>query len=232
MERLFEQAGLPADVRRLRIESQRRARNDWLDMNYEAASYFSRRYRAIRALTSHAVEWQIGDIFTLERVVERLRQRDRFKKNTSAAKAANQVKFYVHPRMYDRPSDGILLRADGFGDFNPNGICSEFAEDWARIAKHPFPSERSEPRSPSARRASCRQSTSQMSRPLMPVFRQDRGSLVGPHDNQRDLAVLFPRAIDDAPPRSPGCSGRHTALTEAWERFRASYENAVTECFR
>ena len=145
MERLFEQAGPTADARRLRIESQRRAPNDWLDMNYEAASYFSRRYRAVRVLTSRRVEWQVGDIFTLERLVERLKQRDKFKKNTSAAKAANQVKFYITlecttGRATESYSAQMVWR------FNPNGICSEFAEDWTRIVKHPLPHQRREPR--------------------------------------------------------------------------------------
>lgn len=229
MERLFEQAGLPADVRRLRIESQRRARNDWLDMNYEAASYFSRRYRAIRALTSHAVEWQIGEIFTLERVVERLRQRDRFKKNTSAAKAANQVKFYVTlecttGRATESYSAQMVWR------FNPNGICSEFAEDWARIVKHPFLLSEVSRESVSKKGKLQAIDLSDVST-LMPVFRQDRGSLVGPHDSQRDLAILFPHAIDDAFRDRRIVADGQTVLIEAWGRFRASYENAVAEGF-
>jgi len=198
-------------------------------MNFEAASYFSRRYRAVPALTSRRVEWQVGKIFTLERLVERLKQRDRFKKNTSTAKAANQVKFYITlecttERAMESHSAQMVWR------FNPNGIYSEFTEDWSRIVKHPF-----------LISAVSRESVSKKGKlqaidladvaTLMAVFRQDRGSLVGPHDNLRDVAVLIPRALDAALRDRRIVADGHTALSEAWQRFRVSYETAVSECF-
>lgn len=229
LERLFEQAGPSADSRRLRIESQRRSRNDWLDMNYEAAAYFSRRYRAIRALTTRRVEWQVGDIFTLERAVDRLKERGKFKKNTSTAKAANQVKFYITlecttARATESYSAQMVWR------FNPNGICSEFAEDWTRVVKHPF-----------FLSGVSRESVSKKGKlqaidladvgTLMPVFRQDRGSLVGPYDAHRDLAILIPHALDAALQDRRIVPDGHTALTAAWQRFCSSYTAAVTDGF-
>ena len=229
MERLFEQAGPTADTRRLRIEAQRRARNEWLDMNYEAATYFSRRYRAIRTLLSRQVEWHVGDIFTLERAVERLKERDKFKKNTSTAKAANQVKFYITlecttGRATESYSAQMVWR------FNPNGICSEFTEDWTRIVKHPFLISDVSRESVSKKGKLQAIDLADVAT-LMPVFRQDRGSLVGPYDNHRDLAVAIPHALNAALHDRRIVTQGHAALTEAWECFRASYETAVAEGF-
>ena len=92
-------------------------------MNYDAASYFSRRYRGLRALTSRKVEWQVGDIFTFERVVDRLRERNKFKKVTSAAKAANQVKFYITLECTTGRSNESYS-AQMVWYFNPDCICA------------------------------------------------------------------------------------------------------------
>src|SRR5439155_22556736 len=95
LERLFEQAGSASQKRKLSITAQRQTRKDWLEMNYDAVTYFSRHYRGLRRLTAHSIDWQVGDVFTFERLVQREQERGRFQQNQSVSKAANQIKFYV-----------------------------------------------------------------------------------------------------------------------------------------
>ena len=147
----------------------------------------------------------------------------------SAGKAANQVKFYITlecttGRVTESYSAQMVWR------FNPNGICSEFAEDWTRIAKHPFLIS-SVSRESVSKKGKLQAIDLSDVATLMPVFRQDRGSLVGPHTSHRDLAVLIPRAIETALHDRRIVPDGQAALCEAWERFRCSYETAVTECF-
>ena len=182
-----------------------RPRNDWLDMNYEAASYFSRRYRAIRALTSR-IEWQVGDIFTLERAVEKLKQRDKFKKNSSPQRRPTRSSSIspsnVRPDERQNPmphrwsGDSIRMVSTQSSPKTGCGSSSIRSSSAASVAN------------PSVRRVSSQAIDLSDVATLMPVFRQDRGSLVGPYDSHRDLAVTHAARYRRRPPRSPHRRGR------------------------
>jgi S-DNA-T family DNA segregation ATPase FtsK/SpoIIIE len=229
VERLFGQAGSDSNSRLLKIESTRHAPRDWLDMNYEAAAYFSRRYRGLRNLLGTAVEWTVGHIFSLERLVAERQARGTYERTQSISRTKNEIKFYV--TLECSTDAGVLgYSTQMIWRFNPGGICSAFAEDWGRVANHPL--------------ALCRVSREPVSKKgrlqgidlddvttLMPVFRQDRGSLVGTYAPEQDLQSVIGESLRRGLADNRLTPEGHAALKLAWERFAEVYEHSVTEFY-
>ncbi len=225
LERLFEQAGSIADKRRLIIESHRRSKRDWLDMNFDAASYFSRRYRGLKALSGFAVTWDTPHIFELERLVAAEEGRGKYERNTSTKRAALQLKFTVTMEVtvagQSTSSTQMLVWS-----FNPSSILSEYTEDWGRIAKNPFCQNRVS-REPVSTKGRLQSVELKDVSTLMPVFRRDRGSLVAPYDKDQDVDRIFRRNLEQAAAESRLTPEGHDALASAWSTFVAAYRAAV-----
>src|SRR5262249_43404645 len=157
-----------------------------------AFAYFSHRYRGLRQLlTGPSFEWEVGDLFHVEQIVAREEQRSRFRRTVSAAKAANQIRFDV----------SLLIgeNGDAFGTqliwhFVPSAIYSEYGEDGERLQKHPFLLSCLH-REPVSRKGQLQAIALSDVSTLMPVYGQDRGSLLPPYRGERDLATLVPEEL-------------------------------------
>jgi S-DNA-T family DNA segregation ATPase FtsK/SpoIIIE len=228
LERLFEQAGPTATSRTLHIQSQRRAGRDWRHMNYEAAMYFSRRYRGLSHLMPRCVQWDIGELFALEQWEARERQRGRYERNQSASRAANQLKFYLTLDCSTGTTESYAVQM--IWQFNPQSICSEFAEDWARLVEHPLLLSRVS-REPVSKKGKLQAIDLADVSTLMAVFRQNRGSLMPAYDAKRDLRRLIPRALHEALQEQRVTAAGYAELHTAWEQFAEHYERAVKEWF-
>ena len=230
LERLFEQSGSGTGERVLRIEVQKRSKRDWLDMNYDAVCYFSRRYRGIRnLLTGKWFNWEVGDLFTFERLVEREQARQRFQRTQSMAKATNQIRFDVSMAC-DQDGAGETYATQLIWIFEPGSICAEFVEDLARVRERPC-SLSSVTRESVSRKGQLQAIELKDVSTLMPVFRQDRGSLVPSYKSERNVAVIIPRELDVALSRRRITTEGHAALKGAWQAFLDSYRRALQECF-
>lgn len=230
LERLFEQAGAAADKRRLHIESHRRTKRDWLDMNFDAASYFSRRYRGLRSLCGSVVSWEVPHIFELEDLVEKEEKRGKYERNRSTKRAALQIRFTVTLETTIGNQDAEYS-VQLVWQFNASSILCEYHEDLARIARNPF-----------VLNGVSRELVSTKGRlqsvelddvsTLMPVFRQDRGSLVAAYDKDSDLRRIIRARLDDAKADSRLTAEGHSALSEAWGAFDSAYAGAVADFMR
>jgi S-DNA-T family DNA segregation ATPase FtsK/SpoIIIE len=229
LERLFEQAGPVAESRMLTITSNRKTPKDWLDMHHRAAMYFSRRYRGVQHLTSRLVNWDVGGIFDFETIVERRRQRGGFEPTRSTARVNNQVRFYV---TLECTTGGNVepYAVQMIWQFNPNSICSEFAEDWERLTQHPLVLSRVA-REPVSKKGQLQAIDLSDVSTLMPVFRQLRGSLIPAYSREEDLAYVIPIACDEARKQQRVTEHGHTALNGAWEQFAHIYQTALSDCF-
>src|SRR5262249_14946640 len=144
-----------------------------------------------------------------------------------AAKAANQIRF-----------DVSLLTGEGgetFGTqliwhFDPSAIYSEYCEDWARLRKHPFMLS-SVNREPVNRKGQLQAIALTDVTTLMPVYGQDRGSLLPPYRADCDISRIVPQKLDDARDRRRVTPAGHAALSAAWEGFAAAFRHAVEEAF-
>ena len=214
----------------LRIEVQKRSKRDWLDMNYDAVCYFSRRYRGIRnLLTGKWFNWEVGDLFAFERLVEREQARQRFQRTQSTAKATNQIRFDVSMAC-DQDGAGETYATQLIWIFEPGSICAEFVEDLARVRERPC-SLSSVARESVSRKGQLQAIELKDVSTLMPVFRQDRGSLVPSYKSERNVAVIIPRELDVALSRRRITTEGHAALKGAWQAFLDSYRRALQECF-
>jgi S-DNA-T family DNA segregation ATPase FtsK/SpoIIIE len=227
LERLFEQAGPTADKRRLTIESQRRTKRDWFEVNYDAASYFARRYRGLKSLCGSAVTWDVPHGLEFDKFVADAEARGKYERNHSTKRAALQLKFTITLEVTVAGQAAEASAQLGW-TFNPNSVLSEYHEDWARVAKHPF-----------CRSRVSRELVSTKGRlqsidltdvtTLMPVFRQDRGSLVAAYDKSLDVDRVFRASLDVAVSEARLTAEGRDSLASAWTRFSESYRKAVAD---
>ncbi|MGE3538653.1 MAG: FtsK/SpoIIIE domain-containing protein [Candidatus Tectimicrobiota bacterium] len=228
LERLFEQAGPMATSRTLSIQSQRRTDREWRQMNYEAAMYFSWRYRGLYHLMTRFVHWQVGDLFSLEQWEARERQRGRYERYQSGSRATNQLKFYITLECDTGATESYSVQM--IWQFNPHSICSEFAEDWSRLVEHPLLMSRVS-REPVSKKGKLQAVDLNDVSTLMPVFRQNRGSLIAAYDAKRDLGLLLPYALQEALQDQRITTVGYAELCTAWEQFAEQYGHAVKEWF-
>jgi S-DNA-T family DNA segregation ATPase FtsK/SpoIIIE len=226
LERLFEQTGSTADKRRLRIESSRRTKRDWFEVNYDAASYFSRRYRGIRALCGTGVTWDATSLFDFEKFVSDAEARGKYERNRSTKRSALQLKFTItlETTVASQISESSTQLV---WTFNPNSVLCEYHEDWIRVAKHPFCLNRVSRELVSAKGRLQSIELRDVST-LMPVFRQDRGSLVAPYDKSCDVDRIFLANLDEASKEARVTTAGRDALVSAWTRFSTAYRAAVS----
>lgn len=229
LERLFESAGTVAARRSLKIEAHKNRPRDWLDLNYDAVVYFSRRYRGLRSLTRKDIEWIVGDLFDFERVVERQEKRGRFQREQSSAKAANQIRFYVTLEQ-EGTAGADAYSVQLIWQFNPDGINREFAEDWERLTRQPLLLSRVS-REPVSKKGKLQAIDLSDVSTLMAVFRQDRGSLVKAYNDASDLALIVPKALQKGLDARLITDDGHRTLLASWKAFEGEYATAIKEFF-
>lgn len=225
LERLFEQAGPAAEQRSLQIESSRKSRLDWREMNTDALWYFSRRYRGLYSLTRKEVQWNAGDLFSYERVVDREKQGGKYKTNDSASKAANQLKFYVTldckaGTVTDSYTTQIIWT------FNPNSILSQYAYDLERLAKHPLLVSHVSRETVSKKGKLQAVDLDDVST-LHGAYRKDGGSLVPAYERLADWAIQLPSRLDQARQKQQITADAYGMLMETWRAFVNAYSKAI-----
>jgi S-DNA-T family DNA segregation ATPase FtsK/SpoIIIE len=227
LERLFERVSPTAEKRRLIIESHRRKKQDWLDVNYDAATYFGRRYRGIQALCGPDVTWEVPHGLDFDKFIRDVEARGKYERNRSTRRSSLQLKFTIRLETTMAGQSGEVS-SQLVWTFNPHAILSEYHEDWLRVAKNAF-----------CRSRVTRELVSTKGRlqsidlndvtTLMPVFRQDRGSLVAAYDKNADIDRVFRASLDDALASARITPDGAQALVSAWSRFSVAYRGAVQE---
>ena len=100
-ERLFDQAETVDSVKSLKIGTQKgSAKSKWLELNVDVGRYFCTRYRGIEQLTAPHIEWETHWLFKYETLLEETqkKQKAKYRENTSKARTATEIKFYVEMR--------------------------------------------------------------------------------------------------------------------------------------
>lgn len=227
LERLFERVGPTAEKRRLTIESHRRTKRDWLEVNFDAAAYFARRYRGLRSLCGPDVTWDIPHGLDFDKFVRDAEARGKYERNHSTKRSSLQLKFTITLESM-LAGQTTETSAQLVWTFNPNAVFSEYHEDWLRIAKNPF-----------CRSRVTRELVSTKGRlqsidlndvtTLMPVFRQDRGSLVAAYDKNVDIDRVFRASLDEAIAASRVTPEGGQALASVWTSFSGAYRQAVQD---
>lgn len=224
-ERLFEQAGENADSRKLQIEIGRRSKREWSEMNSDAADYFLFRYRGLKTLLGSAVSWDPSHVF--DRTDQGVDEEAPARRNTSASRNANQMKMTVSLTIQ------VGRREEEFSTqviwtFNPNSISSECASDWSRLAKQPFLASRVG-REPVSAKGKLQTIDLHDVSTFEPVFRRDRGSLIGKMDRSNDLAKQFRDALKKAVAEQRIPQEGAQTIERAWDSFEGTYTKALED---
>lgn len=226
LERLYEQAGATADSRSLIIEC-RRSRRDWLEMNFDAVTCFARSYRGLQVLTRDHIDWQVPHLFAFDQLVREEEKKGRYERSDSTKRSANQIKFIFH-LVIKRAGTETEFSSQLIWNFNPESVLAQFDDDWRRLEANAFTHSRvnREVVSPKGRLQSLDlEDTSTM----MPVFRQDRGSLISAYDPDQDLAAIFVRQLEQAFLQRRLTAVSKDSIQKAWNMFSEAYAQAVKD---
>ncbi|WNZ26736.1 DNA translocase FtsK [Leptolyngbya sp. NK1-12] len=226
-ERLFDQAETVASVKSLKIETQKKAaKSKWLELNADVGRYFCTRYRGIEQLTAPHIEWETHWLFKYDRLLEETqkKQKAKYRENTSTAKTATEIKFYVE--MRDN-AQALIAKTQLVWRCNPNSIGMELGNDIERLLKD----------SPFQLSQVSRELVSKKGRlqgialsdvgTLMAAYRQDRGSLVSKYDRKSDLNKTLPAKIKQAVADGRLSKNAGEAITAAWKTFAERYRAAI-----
>ena len=139
IESLFNQV-TDAKKRTLLIRCDSASKRDLRDLNYQAGEFFATRYAGLKALLGSRVRWDVGKLFGFPVLVEQWREssKKQDKLNTSQAKKALQLKFYLE--VESEASEGTIDKTSTqlVWIFDINSVSSSFVADWRRLLKNPL----------------------------------------------------------------------------------------------
>ena len=133
LESLFDQDILGSE-RRLVISTERKAKKDLRNLNVAAGQYFAFRYRGLKGLFPGGT-FDVGSLFEFDVLAAAWAGEAKYKPNTSTARKAVELKFYVALEIdKDEAAHRQLIWR-----FEPESIASELQTDWVdHLADHPF----------------------------------------------------------------------------------------------
>ncbi len=226
-ERLFNQAETVDGVKSLKIETQKKAgKSKWLELNADVGRYFCTRYRGIEQLTAAHIEWDTHWLFKYETLLEETqkKQKSKYRENTSAAKTATEIKFYIEMRDSAKT---LIAKTQLVWRCNPNAIGMELSSDLARLLN----------KSPFQLSTVARELVSRKGRlqgislsdvgTLMATYSKDRGSLIGKYENKDDLAKILPKQLKQAVAEGRLSKEGADAIADAWKAFTDRYRAAI-----
>jgi S-DNA-T family DNA segregation ATPase FtsK/SpoIIIE len=224
-ERLFDQADYQDNQTQLNVSTQKKAqKSKWLELNEDICLYFCMRYRGIEQLTSPEIIWDTHWLFKYDELVEAAKNKNKYKKNVSVAKAALELKFYVDLRS--RSSQELIGKTQLIWKANPNAIGMELYEDLKRLKKDPFLLSQVS-RELVSKKGRLQGISLQDVGTLMAAYRQDRGSLVSKYERKLDLAKQLPTALKEAVKENRLSLESAKIIEKAWEKFKEIYTKAI-----
>jgi len=224
-ERLFSK-DRPSVSRKLRIRCDRTTKKDLKELNVSAGLYFAQRYRGLKTLFGRRVSWDVGHLFKFNELVEEWKE-NRTKINDSTARAALQIKFTLELEVeFEGGSTEKPTSTQMLWKFNPNTVISEFAEDWSRLAPHPFVRCIAH-REPLSSKGQFQSVDLSDVKTFVPAYGKDRGSFVPVYKRANDVAVAWAENLKQARDQRIVNDDIAQELSERFEDFRDTYASAI-----
>lgn len=224
LESLFRE-NLPSTRRVLTIICDRSTKKDLKGLNVDAGRYFARRYRGIRALLGQGIQWQVGELFRFDEVVETW-QASHTPLNHSTARAALQLRFRLILEIETIRGELQPYHAQLIWTYNPNAAVTEFVADWDRLVAHPLVYCRVMRKAMGAKGFAQALDLENV-RSLMPVYGQDSGSFVAAHKTSNDISQAWRRNLKQAVESSLITPQNAQDLLSAFEAFEVAYSLAL-----
>jgi S-DNA-T family DNA segregation ATPase FtsK/SpoIIIE len=228
-ERLFTQCDSFIGEKKLKIRTQKIAsKKSWLDLNEDVGLFFCNTYRGLEKLTSWQVNWDTHNLFKYDRLVLESKKKQNYKKNTSTAKSAIQIAFYIELTYLDlqgaKQKNEVKLIWSG----NTLEIGLELHDDLKRLADHPF-SYSSVSQNPVSKKGKLQGLSLSDVGTIQAVFGQDRGSLVGVYAKTTDLQKLVLSNLKKQFEGGRISQRDYDALKEGWTDFSNKYKQSLND---
>lgn len=228
-ERLFAQCDSFNGEKALKIRTQKTtSKKSWLDLNEDMCLFFCNAYRGLEKLTNWQVYWDTYYLFKYDQLVLESKQKNNYKKNTSTAKSAIQIGFYIELTYHDlqgtKQKNEVKLVWQG----NPLEIGLELHDDLKRLAEHPF-SYSSVSQNPVSKKGKLQGLSLSDVGTIQAVFGQDRGSLVGVYAKTTDLEKLILSNLKKSLEEERLSQEDHDVIKEVWTDFSNKYKQSIND---
>lgn len=225
LERLFSQE-TPSASRKLRIRCDRSNKKELRDLNVAAGLFFANRYRGMKALFGRKVSWEVGSLLEFPTLVESW-QASKKKLTYSTARTALQLKFLIELEVALESGGSEKYATQMIWRYNPETVCSQFADDWSRLVEHPMVYCVANRETLSAKGQFQTVDLSNV-RTFVPVFGKDRGSFVAVYKPANDIGRIWIKNLDTAREQRLVSSEVATRLRTLFEEFQIKYAEAIS----
>ncbi|AFC33304.1 cell division protein FtsK/SpoIIIE [Paenibacillus mucilaginosus 3016] len=228
-ERLFTQCDSFNGEKTLKIRTQKTtSKKSWLDLNEDVGLYFCNVYRGLEKLTNWQVNWETYHLFKYDQLVKESREKNNYKKNTSTAKTAIQIAFYIELTYHDLQGTKQKNEVKLIWQGNPLEIGLELHDDLKRLAEHPF-SYSSVSQNPVSKKGKLQGLSLSDVGTIQAVFGQDRGSLVGVYAKTTDLQKVILNNLKKSFEEERLSQRDYDALKETWNYFSVKYKQSIND---
>ncbi|MFD3259584.1 FtsK/SpoIIIE domain-containing protein [Paenibacillus lentus] len=231
-ERLFTQCENFNGEKTLKIRTQKTtSKKSWLDLNEDVGLFFCNAYRGLEKLTNWQVNWDTYYLFKYDQLVLEAKPKDKYKKNTSTAKSAIQISFYIELTYFDLQGSKQKNEVKLIWQGNPLEIGLELYYDLRRLAEHPF-SYSTVSQNPVSKKGKLQGLSLSDIGTIQAVFGQDRGSLVGVYAKTIDLEKLILKNLEESFEENRISQKDYDTLKEAWGEFAEKYKQSIDDWLR
>ncbi|MEC0238375.1 FtsK/SpoIIIE domain-containing protein [Paenibacillus dokdonensis] len=228
-ERLFAQCDSFNGEKTLKIRTQKTtSKKSWLEINEDVGLSFCNAYRGLEKLTNWQVNWDTYYLFKYDQLVTESKQKNNYKKNTSTAKSAIQIAFYLELTYQDLQGTKQKNEVKLIWQGNPLEIGLELYYDLRRLAEHPL-SYSTVSQNPVSKKGKLQGLSLSDIGTIQAVFSQDRGSLVGVYAKTTDLEKLIIKNLKNSFEEERLSQKDYDALKEVWGEFAYKYKQSIND---
>jgi len=227
IESLFNQVE-EAKKRTLLIRCDNATKRDLRSLNYHAGEFFATRYAGLKALLGNRVKWDVGKLFEFPELVKEWREskKKRDKLNTSQAKKALQLKFYLEVETESSEGSADKTSTQLVWIYDVNAVSSSFVADWRRLIKHPLVRCRTGLDPISSKGIYQAVSLSDV-QTFQPSYDRTKGSFVATYQNDRDIQIEWTENLATALKDGFISQAVASDLQSKFTKFAADYTNAI-----
>ncbi len=231
LERLFAQSEATYGKKVIKVKTQKRDKKSaWLDLNTDLGLFFSTRYKGLDELTSPFIEWETFWLFKYDEFIEseRKRLKGKFKKNHSISKGSRQIKFYIE--LYYEDEHGIeqYCKVQLVWEGSPNAVGLELYNDLNRLSEHPFQAT-SVSKNPISKKGKLQGISLSDVYTLQAVYRQNKGSLVGVYESEKNINNQFLFELEQAKSEDRIDENGYSEIIESWNAFSNEYSKSLKQ---
>ncbi|QDT51711.1 FtsK-like domain-containing protein [Symmachiella dynata] len=227
IESLFNQT-TDSNKRTLLIRCDSASKRDLRDLNYHAGEYFATRYAGLKSLLGNRVKWDVGKLFEFPELVEQWREskKKRDKLNTSQAKKALQLKFYLE--VETEASEGTIDKTSTqlVWYYDVNAVSSSFVADWRRLVKHPLVRCRTSLDPISSKGIYQAVSLSDV-QTFQPSYDRTKGSFVAAYKKDHDIKIEWRQNLETAMADGFVSESVASRLQAKFDQFVCDYSDAI-----